>query len=80
MSEQKGNFFEESLKPLKKAATILKLEPEVADVLSSHERFLTVTIPVNLDNGRIKVFTGYRAQLSTTRGPARAGVYGRREN
>ncbi len=74
MSEQKGSLFEESLKPLKKAATILKLEPEVIDVLSSHERILTVTIPVKMDNGKMKVFTGYRAQHNTARGPAKGGI------
>jgi len=74
MSEQKTSLFEESLKPLKKAAAILKLEPDVVDVLSSHERVLIVSIPVKMDNGKVKVFTGYRAQHNTARGPAKGGI------
>jgi glutamate dehydrogenase/leucine dehydrogenase len=74
MSEKKESLFEESLKPLKKAATILKLEPEIVEVLSSHERVLTVSIPIKMDNGKIKVFTGYRAQHNTARGPAKGGI------
>ncbi len=74
MSEQKGSLFEEALKPLKKAASILELEPEVVDSLSSHERVLIVSIPVKMDNGKVKVFTGYRAQHNTARGPAKGGI------
>jgi glutamate dehydrogenase/leucine dehydrogenase len=74
MSEKGGSLFEESLKPLRRAATILKLEPDVIDVLSSHERVLIVSIPVKMDNGKVKVFTGYRAQHNTARGPAKGGI------
>jgi glutamate dehydrogenase/leucine dehydrogenase len=74
MSEKEGSLFEESLKPLRRAATILKLEPDVVDVLSSHERILIVSIPVKMDNGKVKVFTGYRAQHNTARGPAKGGT------
>ena len=74
MSEQKNNLFEESLKPLKNAAKILNLRQDVIDVLSSHERVLTVSIPVKMDNGKIQVFTGYRAQHNTARGPAKGGI------
>ena len=74
MSERKSSLFEESLKPLKKAAAILKLEPDVVEVLSSHERALIVSIPVKMDNGKTKVFTGYRVQHNTARGPAKGGI------
>jgi glutamate dehydrogenase/leucine dehydrogenase len=42
--------------------------------LSSHERVLIVSIPVKMDNGKVKVFTGYRAQHNTARGPAKGGT------
>ena len=74
MAETSGSLFQESLKPLKKAASILKLEPEVVNVLSSHERVLIVSIPTKMDNCKIKVFTGYRAQHNTARGPAKGGI------
>jgi glutamate dehydrogenase len=74
MAEITGSLFQESLKPLKKAASILELAPDIVEVLSSHERVLTVSIPVRMDNGKIKVFTGYRAQHNTARGPAKGGI------
>jgi glutamate dehydrogenase/leucine dehydrogenase len=72
--EERATLFEEALKPMKTAAGILKLKQDVIDVLSSHERILIVSIPVKMDNGKIKVFTGYRAQHSTARGPAKGGI------
>lgn len=73
-TSEKNSLFEESLKPMKDAAAILKLKQDVIDVLSSHERILTVTMPVKMDDGRIKVFTGYRAQHNTARGPTKGGI------
>jgi glutamate dehydrogenase len=74
MSEKKRNLYEESLKPLKKAADILNLESDVVDVLGSPERALIVSLPVKMDNGKIKVFEGYRVQHNTARGPAKGGI------
>ncbi len=74
MSETKASLFEESLKPLKNAAKILNLPPDVVEVLSSHERALIVSIPVKMDNGKIRVFTGYRVQHNTARGPGKGGI------
>ena len=37
-------------------------------------RELTVSIPVKMDNGDIKVFTGYRIQHNGARGPYKGGV------
>ena len=74
MSEQKTSLYEEALKPLKKAAAVLNLESDVIEVLSSPERILIVSIPVKMDDGKIKVFTGYRVQHNTARGPAKGGI------
>jgi glutamate dehydrogenase len=74
MSEQKSSLYEEALKPLKKAAAVLDLEPDVIEVLSSPERALIVSIPVKMDDGKIRVFTGYRVRHNTARGPAKGGI------
>jgi len=74
MSEQKGSLFEEALKPLKKAAAVLKLESDVVEALSSPERILIVSIPVKMNNGKTRIFTGYRVQHSTARGIAKGGI------
>jgi len=74
MSEQKSSLYEEALKPLKKAAAVLNLEPDIVEALSSPERILIVSIPVKMDDGKIRVFIGYRVQHNTARGPAKGGI------
>jgi glutamate dehydrogenase (NAD(P)+) len=53
---------------------ILKLPAEEIEGLKKPQRTLEVNFPVAMDTGRIQVFTGYRAQHSTTRGPAKGGI------
>src|SRR6058998_374452 len=43
-------------------------------VLSSPKRVLAVSCPVKMDDGRIQVFTGYRAQHNNSRGPFKGGI------
>ena len=43
-------------------------------VLRSPAREVTVNIPIQLDDGRLEVFTGYRVQHSIARGPAKGGI------
>lgn len=74
MPEQESSLYEEALKPLKKAATVLNLEPDVVEALSSPERALIVSIPTKMDDGKTRVFTGYRVQHNTSRGPAKGGI------
>jgi glutamate dehydrogenase len=74
MSEQKSSLYEEALKPLKKAAAVLNLEPDVVEVLSNPERIIVVSIPVKMDSGKINVFTGYRVRHNTSRGPTKGGI------
>ena len=56
------------------AATRLKLDDGMRKVLGTPAREITVHIPVQLDDGRIEVFTGYRVQHSVARGPAKGGI------
>ena len=42
--------------------------------LKECERELTVHFPVKMDNGRVKIFTGYRVQHNDSRGPAKGGI------
>lgn len=74
MSEEKGSLYGKALRPLKKAAAVLNLESEIVETLSSPERALIVSIPVKMDDGKSKVFTGYRVQHNTSRGPAKGGI------
>ncbi len=56
------------------AAARLKLDDGMRKVLGTSAREVTVHIPVQLDDGRIEVFTGYRVQHSVARGPAKGGI------
>ncbi len=56
------------------AAERLNLDEGVRKILSTPTREITVAVPVQLDDGRIEVFTGYRVQHSIARGPAKGGI------
>jgi glutamate dehydrogenase (NAD(P)+) len=59
---------------LDEVAARLKLAPGIHAMLRQPERELTVSIPVVMDDGQIKVFTGYRVQHSSARGPCKGGI------
>ncbi|HEY4354110.1 MAG TPA: Glu/Leu/Phe/Val dehydrogenase [Acidobacteriaceae bacterium] len=56
------------------AAEKLKLDPGIWKVLRYPSREIIVHIPVNMDDGTIEVFTGYRVQHSVARGPGKGGI------
>ena len=56
------------------AAEYLKLDQGLRQILRTPKRVLEVSIPTKMDNGQVKVFTGYRVQHNTARGPAKGGI------
>jgi glutamate dehydrogenase (NAD(P)+) len=56
------------------AADKLQLDDGIRKVLKNPGREITVNIPVQLDDGRLEVFTGYRVQHSIARGPGKGGI------
>ncbi len=56
------------------AADRLNLDPGLRRVLREPRRELTVHFPVHMDDGSVKVFTGYRVQHNLGRGPAKGGI------
>src|SRR5713101_175124 len=74
MSEQKPNPFDNALKQLQMAAEQLKLDAGLLEVLKTPKRVLTVSVPALMDNGKVKVFTGYRVQYNDARGPYKGGI------
>ncbi len=61
-------------KQLRRAATKIKLDPNLLRILEKPMRVLKVSIPVVMDNGEIEVFTGFRCQYNDARGPTKGGV------
>ena len=56
------------------AAEYLKLDPGLRQILRTPKRVLEVSVPVKMDNGQVKVFTGYRVQHNVARGPSKGGI------
>src|ERR1700691_4101062 len=56
------------------AAEYLKLDAGLRQILRTPKRVLEVSIPTKMDNGQVKVFTGYRVQHNVVRGPAKGGI------
>jgi len=72
--EQETNPWTSAAMRFDEAAARLRLDDVMCKVLKSAAREITVHIPVQLDDGRIEVFTGYRVQHSIARGPGKGGV------
>ena len=69
-----SSIFSEMLQEFDEAARIVGLDPGIWEILTHPKRQVTVSCPVQLDNGRIRVFTGYRVQYNITLGPAKGGI------
>ncbi len=72
--EQESNPWEQQAARFNLAAEKLNLDEGLWRVLRQPNREIIVHIPVNMDNGQLEVFTGYRVQHSIARGPAKGGV------
>ncbi|MBQ7197481.1 MAG: Glu/Leu/Phe/Val dehydrogenase [Synergistaceae bacterium] len=56
------------------AADEMRLNEKLISILSHSERRVQVSIPVEMDDGSVNVFEGYRVQHSTALGPSKGGV------
>ncbi len=68
------NPYDNFLETIEAAAGILGLEKPDYEAIKYPERELKVAIPVEMDDGSVKVFEGYRVQHSSTRGPCKGGI------
>ncbi len=74
MAATNGSIFNAMLQEFDGAARILNLEPGIWKILTHAKRQITVSCPIQMDNGEIEVFTGYRVQYNITLGPAKGGI------
>ncbi len=72
--EQETNPWQAQAARFDLAAHKLNLDEGLWKVLRSPGREITVHIPVQMDDGHLEVFTGYRVQHSIARGPAKGGI------
>jgi glutamate dehydrogenase (NADP+) len=68
------DVYANALKRLDLAAAISSAHPETVQRLRQPKQFLEVSIPVRMDDGSLRVFTGYRCRYDDSRGPAKGGI------
>ncbi|MDE2099927.1 MAG: Glu/Leu/Phe/Val dehydrogenase [Patescibacteria group bacterium] len=71
---EKNSAFQNALDQLALVKEQAGLEDDIYEQLKKPKRFIEVSIPVRMDEGRIKVFTGYRSQFNDARGPYKGGI------
>jgi glutamate dehydrogenase (NAD(P)+) len=68
------NAYDNALKQLEIAAGLLKLNPDIHEILKQPKRILSVSVPTRMDNGSVRNFQGYRVQFNDARGPFKGGI------
>lgn len=68
------SIFDQVLRQIDVAAVHLKLDPALVEIIKQPRRSVIVRLPIQMDDGTFKVFTGYRVQHSIVRGPAKGGI------
>ena len=67
--------FANATKQVNDACDILKIkDKQLPEYLAMPNRVLRVKIPVKMDNGKIRMFTGFRSQHNNDRGPYKGGI------
>ena len=74
MTKEKASAFEAATKQFDVAADIAKLTSEQKTLLKKVNKVTQVQIPVKMDSGETRVFTGYRSQHNNVRGPYKGGI------
>ncbi len=70
----RGEMFDNTIKLLENAANAVNCDPNVLARIKRPKKAIVVSVPVRMDDYRIKVFTGFRVQHSSTLGPYKGGI------
>ena len=68
------NPFEIAKSQLRRVGEVFALDPNLIRVLSQCKKAVEVSIPVQMDDGSIEVFIGYRVTHNIARGPSKGGI------
>ncbi len=68
------NPFELAKSQLRKVGEVFALDPNLIRVLSQCKKAVEVSIPVQMDDGSIEVYLGYRVTHNIARGPSKGGI------
>ena len=72
--KDRGNLFEVATRQIEKAMNLIKIDPDIAQILAQPKNELIVNFPVRLDNGKFSIFKGYRVQHNNVLGPYKGGM------
>ncbi len=72
MTEER-DLWKETLARLDNVRSYLEINKGVYEYLSHPQRVITVSLPIEMENGEVRVFTGYRSQYNDARGPFKGG-------
>jgi glutamate dehydrogenase (NADP+) len=68
------DIYQEAVARLDMATNVVDVEPEIVERLRRPKQFLEVSIPVRMDDGSLRLFTGFRCRHSDLRGPGKGGI------
>ena len=71
---QSSKLYQNALKQLETAAENMNCDPNICTRLKLPKRALQVSIPIRLDDGSVKVYSGYRVHHNMTMGPGKGGI------
>jgi glutamate dehydrogenase (NAD(P)+) len=74
VSHLRENPYEIAKGQLQRVGEVFALDPDLIRVLSKPKKAVEVSIPVQMDDGSIEVFTGFRVTHNIARGPSKGGV------
>jgi glutamate dehydrogenase/leucine dehydrogenase len=69
-----NNPFESAKAQLDAAAQVSQADANIVERLKNPDRYIEVSIPVVMDNGEQKIFSGFRSQHNNARGPYKGGI------
>lgn len=74
MSKDTTNPYESMIRRFDVAARIMNLDEDTYNILKTPYRQYLVSLPVKMDDGKVRVFEGYRIVHNSSRGPSKGGI------
>jgi glutamate dehydrogenase (NAD(P)+) len=74
MHELDTSTFRLAVAQFDQAAEAMELDHNLRERLKLPQRSLILSLPVRMDDGRVEVYTGYRVQHDSSRGPTKGGI------
>ena len=68
------NIYESALTRVKEIGQKANINNEIIEALCHPKSLMTASLPVRMDNGSTKFFTGYRCRYNTALGPTKGGI------